>query len=63
MVLQLLFVTSAMVFANSLLRLIVCIYRNSAILVSEEYLVSKFSSRALFQVLSLLGFLSLGWNF
>jgi len=33
---QLLFVTSTMVFAYSPLRLIVCIYRNSAIFVSEK---------------------------
>jgi len=36
MVVQLLFVTSAIIFAFSPLRLIVCIYRNSAIFVSEE---------------------------
>jgi len=36
MVVQLLFVTSAMVFAFSPLRLVVCIYRNSTIVVSEE---------------------------
>jgi len=33
MVMQLLFVTSTMVFAYNTLRLIVCIYRNSAIFV------------------------------
>jgi len=34
-----------MVFACSTLRLIVCIYRNSAIFISEEKLVLKFSGR------------------
>jgi len=45
MVVQLLFMTSTMVFAYSTLWLVVCIYRNSAIFVSEEHLVLKFSGR------------------
>jgi len=61
MVVQLLFVTSTMVFASSPLRLIVCIYRNSAILVSEEFSLEVF--KPLRTVLSLLGILSLDWNF
>jgi len=43
MAVESLFVTSALVFTFSTLLLIVCVYRNSAMFVSKEWLVLKFS--------------------